>query len=42
VVAGVIEGFFSPSGAPMAMKFLLAAVLFAALLSYLFLVSPAE
>jgi uncharacterized membrane protein SpoIIM required for sporulation len=37
VVAGVIEGFFSPSGAPVAAKFALAAVLFAALLSYLFL-----
>jgi uncharacterized membrane protein SpoIIM required for sporulation len=36
VVAGVIEGFFSPSGAPIAMKFTLAAVLFAALLVYLF------
>jgi uncharacterized membrane protein SpoIIM required for sporulation len=40
VVAGVIEGFFSPSGAPLVMKFGLAAVLFAALLSYLFLWSP--
>jgi uncharacterized membrane protein SpoIIM required for sporulation len=38
VIAGVIEGFFSPSNAPVAMKFALAAVLFAALLSYLFLV----
>ncbi len=37
VVAGVIEGFFSPSNAPVAMKFLLASVLFMALLSYLFL-----
>jgi uncharacterized membrane protein SpoIIM required for sporulation len=37
VVAGVIEGFFSPSNAPVAMKFLLASVLFLALLSYLFL-----
>jgi len=42
VVAGVIEGFFSPSGAPVALKFLLAAVLFAALLSYLFLVNPGK
>ena len=41
VVAGVIEGFFSPSGAPLVMKFGLAAVLFAALLSYLFLWNPA-
>ena len=39
VVAGVIEGFFSPSDAPVAAKFLLAAVLFAALLSYLFLLN---
>ncbi len=36
IVAGLIEGFFSPSGAPVAMKFGLAAVLFAALLIYLF------
>jgi uncharacterized membrane protein SpoIIM required for sporulation len=37
VIAGVIEGFFSPSNAPVVMKFTLAAVLFPALLSYLFL-----
>ena len=37
VVAGVIEGFYSPSNAPVAMKFALAGVLFAALLTYLFL-----
>jgi uncharacterized membrane protein SpoIIM required for sporulation len=37
IVAGVIEGFFSPSGAAVSMKFGLAAVLFLALLSYLFL-----
>jgi len=42
IVAGVIEGFFSPSGAPVKMKFLLAATLFAALLSYLFLVSRSQ
>jgi uncharacterized membrane protein SpoIIM required for sporulation len=36
IVAGLIEGFFSPSGAPVAMKFGLAAVLFLALLAYLF------
>jgi uncharacterized membrane protein SpoIIM required for sporulation len=42
VLAGVIEGFFSPSGAPVKMKFLLAATLFAALLSYLFLVSRSQ
>ena len=35
VVAGVIEGFFSPSGAPVAMKFSLSAVLFVLLLIYL-------
>ena len=39
VVAGVIEGFYSPSNAPVAMKFLLAGVLFVALLTYLFLVN---
>ena len=39
VIAGVIEGFFSPSNAPVAMKFTLAGVLFAALLAYLFLVN---
>lgn len=37
IVAGVIEGFFSPSTAPVAMKFVLATALFLALLSYLFL-----
>lgn len=37
IIAGVIEGFFSPSGAPVAMKFGLAAVLFLALAAYLFL-----
>ena len=42
VVAGVIEGFFSPSNAPVAMKFTLAGVLFAALLTYLFLLSRNE
>jgi uncharacterized membrane protein SpoIIM required for sporulation len=39
VIAGVIEGFFSPSNAPVFMKFTLAAVLFATLLAYLFLVN---
>jgi uncharacterized membrane protein SpoIIM required for sporulation len=39
VIAGVIEGFFSPSNAPVAMKFALAGVLFAGLLTYLFLLS---
>jgi uncharacterized membrane protein SpoIIM required for sporulation len=36
IVAGVIEGFFSPSGAPASMKFALATVLFLVLLTYLF------
>jgi uncharacterized membrane protein SpoIIM required for sporulation len=36
IVAGLIEGFFSPSDAPVAMKFLLAGVLFASLLIYFF------
>jgi uncharacterized membrane protein SpoIIM required for sporulation len=35
VVAGLVEGFFSPSNAPYQLKFLLAAVLFAALVAYL-------
>jgi len=35
VIAGIIEGFFSPSGAPYQLKFLLAGVLFAALVAYL-------
>jgi uncharacterized membrane protein SpoIIM required for sporulation len=39
VIAGVVEGFFSPSNAPVAMKFALAAVLFAALPAYLFLLN---
>jgi uncharacterized membrane protein SpoIIM required for sporulation len=42
VVAGMIEGFFSPSSAPVVMKFGLAAVLFAALLAYLFASGKAE
>ena len=37
LVAGLIEGFFSPGDAPVVMKFALAAVLFFALLGYLFL-----
>jgi uncharacterized membrane protein SpoIIM required for sporulation len=36
LVAGTIEGFFSPTDAPAAMKFALGGLLFAALLSYLF------
>lgn len=36
LIAGTIEGFFSPTDAPVAMKFTLGAVLFAALLAYLF------
>jgi uncharacterized membrane protein SpoIIM required for sporulation len=42
IIAGVIEGFFSPSGAAVGMKFALAAVLFLALLSYLFLPTRTE
>jgi hypothetical protein len=42
IIAGLIEGFFSPSNAPAAMKFTLAAVLFPALLSYLFLTGRPE
>ena len=36
LVAGTIEGFFSPTNAPVAMKFSLGALLFAALLAYFF------
>jgi uncharacterized membrane protein SpoIIM required for sporulation len=36
LVAGAIEGFFSPTSAAVAMKFSLAALLFAALMTYLF------
>jgi uncharacterized membrane protein SpoIIM required for sporulation len=36
LVAGTIEGFFSPTDAPVAMKFALGGSLFAALLAYLF------
>jgi uncharacterized membrane protein SpoIIM required for sporulation len=39
VIAGVIEGFFSPSDAAVSLKFVFAGVLFAALLSYLFLMN---
>jgi uncharacterized membrane protein SpoIIM required for sporulation len=35
IIAGVIEGFVSPSGIAIPLKFLLAAVLFAALTTYL-------
>ncbi len=35
IVAGIIEGFVSPSGIAKPLKFLLAAVLFAALTAYL-------
>jgi uncharacterized membrane protein SpoIIM required for sporulation len=35
VVAGLLEGFFSPSGAPYQLKFLLAGFLLAALIAYL-------
>lgn len=36
LIAGTIEGFFSPTPAAVAMKFALAALLFAALMAYLF------
>lgn len=36
LVAGTIEGFFSPTDAPVAMKFALGGILFTALLVYLF------
>ena len=39
IVAGVIEGFFSPTKLPVTMKFSLAAVLFSILLIYLFRLS---
>ena len=42
VIAGVIEGFYSPSHSPVALKFLVAGVLFAALLTYLFLIGRRE
>lgn len=42
VVAGVIEGFFSPSNAPVTMKFGLAGVLFLALMAYLFRIRKPE
>jgi hypothetical protein len=35
IIAGIIEGFVSPSGIAKPLKFLLAAVLFAALTTYL-------
>jgi uncharacterized membrane protein SpoIIM required for sporulation len=40
LVAGMIEGFFSPTNAPVAMKFSLGGVLFAALLTWLFAPRP--
>jgi uncharacterized membrane protein SpoIIM required for sporulation len=36
IVAGIIEAFFSPSGAPIPLKFAVAAALFAGLVFYLF------
>jgi uncharacterized membrane protein SpoIIM required for sporulation len=35
LIAGILEGFFSPSAAPVALKFLVGAVLFASLLAWL-------
>jgi uncharacterized membrane protein SpoIIM required for sporulation len=42
IIAGLIEGFFSPSGAPPAMKFAFAVLLFLTLLAYLFKISERE
>jgi sulfite exporter TauE/SafE len=36
LIAGTIEAFFSPTKAPIVLKFSLAAILFTALLLYLF------
>lgn len=41
IIAGIIEGFFSPGDAPPALKFLVAALLFTVLLSYLLAPGPA-
>jgi uncharacterized membrane protein SpoIIM required for sporulation len=42
VIAGILEGFFSPSGAPVWLKFLAAAVLFAGLVTWLWSAPRAE
>jgi uncharacterized membrane protein SpoIIM required for sporulation len=42
IVAGIIEGFISPSGLATPLKFLLAAVLFAGLTTYLWLAGSAS
>ena len=42
IIAGVIEGFVSPSGIATPLKFLLAAVLFAGLTTYLWLAGSAQ
>ncbi|MBV9269346.1 MAG: stage II sporulation protein M [Acidobacteriaceae bacterium] len=42
LIAGTIEGFFSPTPVPVSLKFLLAGVLFGTLLFYLFLSGPAK
>jgi uncharacterized membrane protein SpoIIM required for sporulation len=42
IVAGLIEGFFSPSNAPVLLKFFLASLLFSALVVYLFVDRPSE
>jgi len=42
VIAGTLEGFFSPSAAPVALKFSVGAALFVLLLTWLFRPLPAE
>ncbi len=42
IIAGLIEGFFSPSHSPVALKFFFAAVLFLTLLAYLFKISKPD
>ncbi len=41
-IAGIVEGFFSPSNAPVALKFAVAAMLFVLLLLYVSLPSPRD
>ena len=42
IVAGILEAFFSPSGAPVFLKFTAAAVLFGLFVAYAFLGAPAR